>query len=159
MNIPVLEESIEIAAPPARVWALVGDPRRMPEWSSQVDSTRLATGHEEVGLGARLTNRNVLGELAWITHAEVVRFAPGHEIAFRIEENWSIWSFTLTPSPGGGTTLTQRREAPDGLSAYSLQAQDTWLGGQQAFTETLRAGMAETLDRIRVAAETSVVAH
>lgn len=153
MTVPRLEKSIEIAASPDEVWTVVSDLRRMSEWSPQVDSTRLSTGHERVCLGARVTNRNVQGELAWITHAEVVRFDPGHEIAFRIEENWSVWSFTVSPSPTG-TVLTQRREAPDGLSASSLTAQDTWLGGQAAFTDTLRAGMAETLERVRVTVET-----
>lgn len=148
MSVPLLHESIEIASPPARVWELVSDLRRMAEWSPQVDSTRLATGHSDLGLGARLTNRNVQGELAWITHAEVVRFAPGQEIAFRIEENWATWSFTVSPT-AGGTLLTQRREAPDGLSPSSVQAQETWLGGQATFTDTLRAGMRETLAAIR----------
>lgn len=147
MHVPVLEQSIELAAAPAEVWGLVSDLRRMPEWSPQVESVRLATGHE-IGLGARVTNRNVLGELAWITHAEVVRFEAEREIAFRIEENWSIWSFTVTPAPTG-TRLTQRREAPDGLSPSSITAQETWLGGQAAFTQTLRDGMAETLEQIR----------
>ncbi|HSX68427.1 SRPBCC family protein [Nocardioides sp.] len=148
MNVPVLEQSIEIAAPPAEVWALVSDLRRMPEWSPQVESVRPSAGHETIGLGARVTNRNVLGELAWITHAEVVRFEGEREIAFRIEENWSVWSFTVAPSPAG-TRLTQRREAPNGLSPSSITAQETWLGGQAAFTQTLRDGMAETLERIR----------
>ena len=152
MSVPILEASIEIAVPPARAWELVSDLRRMAEWSPQVDSTRLSTGHSELGLGTRLTNRNVQGELAWITHAEVVRFVPGREIAFRIEENWATWSFTVSPT-AGGTLLTQRREAPDGLSPSSVQAQETWLGGQATFTATLRAGMRETLEAIRRALE------
>ena len=32
----LIEGSVEIAAPPATVWALVSDLRRMPEWSPQV---------------------------------------------------------------------------------------------------------------------------
>lgn len=152
MSVPVLDASIEIAVPPARAWELVSDLRRMAEWSPQVDSTRLATGHSDLGLGTRLTNRNVQGELAWITHAEVVRYVPGREIAFRIEENWATWSFTVSPTPGG-TLLTQRREAPDGLSPSSVHAQETWLGGQATFTDTLRAGMRETLEAIRRALE------
>jgi uncharacterized protein YndB with AHSA1/START domain len=152
MNVPTLEESIEIAASPAEVWALVSDPRRLKEWSPQVDSTRLADGHDDITVGTRLTNRNVQGELAWITHAEVVRLQPGREIAFRIEENWSVWSFLVEPT-AAGVRLTQRREAPEGLSPSSVQAQETWLGGQAAFTETLRAGMSETLHGIRAVVE------
>lgn len=154
MNVLTLEESIEIASSPTKVWALVSDPRRLREWSPQVDSTRLADGHDGIAVGARLTNRNVLGELAWITHAEVVRFEPGREIAFRIEENWSVWSFLVEPAPAG-TLLTQRREAPEGLSPSSVQAQETWLGGQAAFTETLRDGMRQTLERIQQTVEAS----
>lgn len=155
MDIPTLEESIEIAASPAEVWALVSDPRRLKEWSPQVDSTRLADGHDEIAVGTRLTNRNVLGELAWITHSEIVRLEPGREIAFRIEENWSVWSFLVEPSPNGAR-LTQRREAPEGLSPSSVQAQETWLGGQARFTVTLRDGMRQTLAAIRDSLEQAV---
>ena len=148
MSVPTLTASIEIAVSPTQVWEVVSDLRRMREWSPQVESTRLTDGHDAVALGTRLTNRNVQGELAWITHAEVVRFDPGHEIAFRIEENWSVWSFAVEASPAG-TRLTQRREAPEGLSPSSVQAQDLYLGGQEQFTARLRAGMRETLEGIR----------
>lgn len=67
---------------------------------------------------ARLRARH--GELRWTTHGEVVRLATEREVAFRIEENWVIWSFRLQPLPGGGTRLTQSRETPDGLSPLSL---------------------------------------
>ena len=148
----LLEDSIEIDAPPDRVWALVGDVCRMAQWSPQVTSTRLRTGYDEVALGAEFTNRNRQGELEWITHGRVVELEPGRRIAFRIEENWVVWSFTLEPA-GGGTRLVQRREAPDGISELSLELTDGFLGGQEAFTATLRAGMRQTLEAIRAAAE------
>ena len=56
-----LEDSIEIAADRARVWALVSDVRRMHEWSPQVLSTRIKS--DEVGLGTDFTNLNQHGEL------------------------------------------------------------------------------------------------
>ena len=118
----MLERSIEIAATPARVWELVSDVCRMPEWSPQVTSTRLRRGHDRCALGAQFTNRNRHGELEWTTHAQIVRFAPERELAFRIEENWAIWSFHLEPAGADGTLLTQRRETPDGISDLSLQA-------------------------------------
>lgn len=150
---PLLEESIEIAAPPASVWALVSDVRRMPDWSPQVTSTRLRAGFETVELGAQFTNRNIHGELEWTTRAEVVRFTPEQELAFRVEDNWAIWSFQLAPAEGGGTVLTQRRELPDGLSDISKELTDGFLGGQAAFTESQVAGMRETLEAIKAAAE------
>ena len=147
----VLEQSIDIDAPPAHVWDLVHDVTRMPEWSPQVVSTRLRNGFDEVALGAEFTNLNKQGEMEWVTHGEVVCFEPERELAFRIQENWVVWSFRLDPTDSG-TRLTQRRDTPEGISDLSLELTDGFLGGQEAFTETLRAGMRQTLERIRDAA-------
>ena len=152
MNAPDLRESVHIAASPERVWALVSDVRRMPDWSPQVDSTRLREGFDSVGLGAQFTNRNSDGELVWTTHAEVVRFEPGREIAFRIQENWVIWSLAITPEQGG-VELVQRRETPDGISDLSLELTNGFMGGVEAFTTSMSAGMRQTLERIRAEAE------
>lgn len=149
---PLLEDSIEIDAPVAAVWALVGDVRRYPEWSPQVASTRLRGGAEDVALGVQFTNLNRAGELEWKTSAEVVRFTPERELAFRVAENWVIWSFALEPS-GDGSRLTQRREVPDGLSELSIELTDGFMGGQAAFTAATRAGMRQTLEGIKAAAE------
>ncbi len=152
MSAPSLMDSVHIAAPTERVWALVSDVCRMPDWSPQVDSTRLRAGFESVGLGTQFTNRNSLGDLVWTTHAEVVLFAPGRELAFRVEENWVIWSFTVTPD-GAGSVLTQRREAPDGISDLSLELTNGFMGGVEEFTASMRAGMRLTLERIKAEAE------
>ena len=149
---PLLVQAVGIRAVPQTVWELVSDVRRMAEWSPSVESTRLSEGFERVELGAWFTNRNRHGELVWTTHAEVVRFEPGRALAFRVDENWAVWSFTLTPTENG-TLLTQRRETPDGISDLSRELTDGFLGGQAAWTDTLLAGMRETLDRIKAAAE------
>ena len=149
----VLEHSIEIDASPTRVWELVSDVRRMPEWSPQVRSTRLRQGHDSIKLGAEFTNLNGQGDLKWTTHGEIVRFAPGREVAFRIVENFAIWSFRLDPTDQGGTRLVQRRDTPDGISDLSLELTEGFLGGQAAFTQSLHAGMEQTLQRIKDAAE------
>lgn len=149
---PLLEQSVEISAPVAHVWTLVSDVCRMPDWSPQVTSTRLRSGFETVEQGTQFTNRNIHGELEWTTHAEVVKFSPESEVAFRVEENWAIWSFLLSPTDAG-TLLTQRRELPDGLSELSRELTDGFMGGQDAFTESQLAGMRETLEAIKAAAE------
>jgi len=151
-EVPVLESTIEIAAPGPRVWELVSDVRRMHEWSPQVTSTRLRSGYDEVALGAQFINRNRLGELEWTTHAEIVRFDPERELAFRVEENWVIWSFVLEPTVVG-TRLTQRRETPEGISDLSHELTEGFLGGQEAFTVSMRDGTAQTLAAIKAAAE------
>jgi hypothetical protein len=57
-------------------------------------------------------NANREGELALKTHGTVVSFDPGCELAFRMEENWAIWSFRIEETEHGTAVLTQRREAP-----------------------------------------------
>ncbi|WP_182377362.1 SRPBCC family protein [Nocardioides sp. WS12] len=146
-----LEQSIRINATPARVWELVSDVCRMPEWSPQVTSTRLRSGFD-LGLGAEFTNRNREGELEWTTHAEIVRFDPEKELSFKVVENWAIWTFRLE-ADGEGTLLTQTRDTPDGLSDLSKELTDGFFGGQDPFLATLTAGMQQTLERIKAAAE------
>ena len=151
-RVPWLVETIEIEAPAAVVWALIQDVRRMADWSPQVQSTRLSDGATEVAQDVRFTNANRQGELEWKTHATVVRFDDERELAFRIEENWAIWSFRLEETGRHTTLLTQEREAPEGISDVSRDLTNAYLGGQEVFTDTLRAGMRETLAAIRDAA-------
>lgn len=148
---PLLEESIEVVATPQRVWELVSDLPRMAQWSPTVTSMKVY-GDEPIGLGTRTSNRNQDGELVWQTHAEVVGFEPPTEIAFRVEENWVIWSFSMAPSEAG-TTLVQRRAAPDGISEISLELTNAFMGGVAKYQEGLRVSMRATLERIKTEAE------
>jgi len=145
-----LERSIEIAASPAQVWALVSDLPRMASWSPQVVRSTVKGG---VRQGARFRNLNRQGPLFWPTNGKVVRFEPHRDFAFRIAENRVIWSFELEPTADGGTRVTQRRETPDGISKLSLGLTKVVLGGVDGFTERLRDGMGETLDRLKAEAE------
>ena len=159
---PLVEVGLDVGAPPAVVWDLVRDPRRMAEWSPQVRSSSLVDAADvdapdvdrDIGVGTRFVNVNEEGaDLEWTTHGVVVRFDPLREVAFRIEENWAVWSLNLQPIAGGGTRLVERRETPEGLSELALDLTDAFMGGQRLFTRNLRAGMHETLLRIREAAE------
>lgn len=147
---PLIEESIDIAAQPVAVWALVTDLPRMASWSPQV--LRTIVRQRPVGHGTSTINLNRRGALVWPTRSEVVRFEPHSEFAFRIKENRSIWSFSLAPTETG-TRLTQRRTAPDGLSAVSGMLTKTVLGGQRTFQTELREGMRQTLARIKAEVE------
>ena len=149
---PLLEETVEIDATPAQVWAAISDVRRMARWSPQVMRT-FVRGGGAVRLDTRTVNLNRRGLLVWPTQAKVVRVEPHREFALRIRENLTIWSFTLEPTDAGGTRITQRRETPQGISSVSLRLTDAVLGGQKSFTAELREGMRQTLDRIKADAE------
>ncbi|HEY1134959.1 MAG TPA: SRPBCC family protein [Nocardioides sp.] len=144
-----LEATTDIAASPAQVWALVSDLPRQAEFSDQVVRTIVPGG---VRLGATMININRQGWKFWPTTAKVVRFDPQREIAFRVRENRTVWSYRLVPTQEG-TTLVHRRETPDGVSGLSLNLTKYVLGGVPGFTRELREGMATTLGRIKSAAE------
>jgi uncharacterized protein YndB with AHSA1/START domain len=146
-----LEATIDVDAPPAEVWAMVSDIERMASWSPQVVRTTIKGGG--VQQGTKFSNLNRQGPLFWPTKGKVVRFEPHRDFAFRIAENRTVWSFQLEPLPGGGTRVTQRRELPDGISNLSLVLTKVALGGVDKFTERLREGMRETLERIKAEAE------
>ncbi|MFT4289416.1 SRPBCC family protein [Nocardioides sp.] len=146
-----LQTTITIEATPAQVWALVTDVKRMNEWSPQVVKTVVLGG--PLRLGTRFVNLNRQGWKRWPTTAKVVRFQPHADFAFRVTENGTIWSFQLGPTDDGGTLVTHRRETPNGISALSRVLTKVALGGQEPFVAELRAGMAQTLARVKAEAE------
>jgi uncharacterized protein YndB with AHSA1/START domain len=147
---PLLEESVEVDAPPAKVWSLVTDLPRMSQWSPQVVRTMVRGG--PVQLGTRAININRRGVLVWPTRTKVVAFEPHREFAFRVKDNRTIWSFTLEPTETG-TRVTQRRRAPEGISDVSIKLTKVALGGQETFTRELRDGMRQTLARVKAESE------
>lgn len=150
-DVAPLEATIEIDAPPAKVWALVSDPRNFARWSPQTAKTFVRGG--EVKVGAKMFNLNRKGLLVWPTQAMVTDFEPERLFAFKVRENWTTWSFALTPNATGGTTVVQRREAPKGISDLSVNLTQRFLGGVEEFTEELERGMAQTLSKIKADAE------
>lgn len=146
-----IESSIEIDAPPARVWEVVSEVRNAPQWSSQAVKV-LALGGRTTK-GTRALNINKSGRLIWPTTSRVVEFEPGRRIANRVTENTSVWAFELEPTPAGGTRLTERRETPTGTSALSDFLVDKIFGGQKSFTSDLDQGVSTSLQRIKTLAE------
>lgn len=149
-DVAPIEATIDIAAPPAKVWALVSDLRNMARWSPQTVKSFL---RGQNGPGARFININRLGVLVWPTQTKVVRFEEGTEIAWRVKENFTIWSLRLEPTADGGTRVVQTREAPDGISDVSVSLTKVAFGGVPKFTRTLEADMARTLAQIKAEAE------
>ena len=151
-NVPTIEESIEIDAPPAKVWALVSELKNMPRWSPQTAKS-FVRGGGPTKAGSKLFNINRRGLLVWPTQSQVVRFEPEQEIAWRVKENYTIWSYTLEPGASGATKLTSRREAPKGISDVSVRLTNLAMGGTDGFAAELKRDMATTLSKIKADAE------
>lgn len=144
-----LKAAIDIDAPVEKVWHIVSDLKRMGEWSPM---TRMMRVSGPIGVGTKTFNLNKHGWRVWPTTSTVVRYEPNKQIAFRINENRTIWSYELD-SDGHSTTVTERREAPEGTSKVSQFLVKYFMGGEKPFQGTLTAGMDATLARIKSEAE------
>lgn len=149
-DVAPISASIEIAAPPAQVWAQVSDLRNMAKWSPQTAKSFLRGDN---GLGARFFNINRKGLLVWPTQTKIVRFEKDTEIAWRVKENFTVWSLRLEPTADGGTKVTSTREAPDGISDVSVKLTKAVFGGVPKFTDQLRTDMGQTLAKIKATVE------
>ena len=146
-----IESSIEIDAPPARVWEVISDVRNAPQWSSQ--AVKVITPGGRTTKGTWALNINKRGPVFWPTTSRVVEFEPGRRFANRISENTPIWVFELEPTANGGTRLTERREVPEGLTFISKFLTDKLFGGQPSFTSEMGEGVSLSLQRIKTLVE------
>ena len=149
--IPPIEASIHIDAPPARVWQIVSDQRRMNEWSPETFRQKFFGG--EVGVGTRSLNLNKRKGFFWPTASRITEFVPEQRLAFRVYGPGDVWSYDLEPN-GAGTTVTERRELLGGRrTLISKITAALALGGIDEHDVELVAGMETTLARIKAEAE------
>ncbi|MFI5780964.1 SRPBCC family protein [Nocardia sp. NPDC051570] len=144
-----LEATIEIAAPPERVWAVLSDLKRMPEFSPST-VRMIPLGRPRAGTWTINLNRD--GRKYYPTTSRIVRFEPDRAFTFRMIENGTVWSYTLEPT-SGGTRVVERRDVPIGVRKPVRMMIDAVLGGEQIFEQGLIDGMNATLARIKTAAE------
>ncbi|BBX72137.1 SRPBCC family protein [Mycobacterium shinjukuense] len=149
MVAPLLQTQIDIDAPPSKVWALISDLRRMPQWSPQC---RWMKQFGALRPGTRTLNVNRRNRLFWPTTCTVVEVIPERKLAFRVDTNRTVWSYELEPV-GEGTRLTESRHAENGVSAFSSMSVNVFLGGTDHFERELVDGMDTSLVRIKAAAE------
>lgn len=147
---PLLQASIDIDAPPAQVWTLISDFKRMPQWSPQC---RWMRQFGPLRTGTRTLNFNRRGRLFWPTTSTIVEVIPEKKLAFRVDTNRTVWSYELEPH-GEGTRLTESRHAENGVTAFSSMTVNTVMGGTEDFERELVEGMNTTLANIKAAAET-----
>lgn len=145
-----IEATIDIDASPADVWTVVSDLRRMGEWSPQCKKMIIRGG--EVKQGTRTININRQGWKVWPTRSYVKVFEPEKQLALKIAENGTIWTYELEPT-ATGTRVTEHRTAPHGVSQLSNVLTKNVLGGTENFEADLEKGMQQTLARIKAAVE------
>ena len=138
--------TIDVSAAPEDVWRFVTDVVALSRRSPQV--LRTAVVPAPVRLGSWMFNVNHSGWRVWPTSARVVRYSPFEDFAFRMNENFTVWSYRLEAIEGG-TRIVHRRETPQGISAPVRAAIPLMFGGDSAFTAELLEGMAQTLEALK----------
>jgi uncharacterized protein YndB with AHSA1/START domain len=151
MTAPLLQAQVDIKAPVSKVWALVSDFRRMPQWSPQC---RLMRPLGPVRQGTRTVNLNRRNLMFWPTTSTVVEMIPEQKLAFRVNANNTIWSYELQPIPEG-TRVIESRHAENGVKPVSSMAVNTLFGGTANFERELVDGMNASLAKIKATAENS----
>jgi uncharacterized protein YndB with AHSA1/START domain len=146
---PLLRAQVDIDASPAKVWALVSDLRLMPQWSPQCT---LMKPFGPLRPGTRTVNVNRRNYLFWPTTSRITEVVPERKLAFRVNENNTVWSYELEPTTTG-TRLIETRHAENGVKPVSNLLVNAVMGGVPSFERELVDGMNASLSRIKAAAE------
>jgi polyketide cyclase/dehydrase/lipid transport protein len=150
--------TVHIDAPPEAVYELIADVTRTAEFSPEIQRCTWLDGATGPAAGARFeaVNKATRGP-AWKNRPVVTAAQRGREFAFSRTEKFSgtlVWRYQLEPD-GSGTRLTESYEVTRPISRLGWFIIDRLFGCHDRRTE-LRAGMDQTLQRIRETAERDV---
>ena len=143
-----------VAASPERVWALLTDFSRMPEWSPElVRMVPLKPGGLRIGQWYLGVNRRKAA--VWPTRSVVSALEPGRTVAWDTTSSGARWIWELSPEGADGTStrVVHRRPVPRGVTAMSKVFAPLFLGGNEGHADELEQGMARTVARLKAAAE------
>jgi uncharacterized protein YndB with AHSA1/START domain len=142
-----ISATIEMKADPEVVWQVVSDLRRMPEFSPEL---RKAYVVGKPGVGANIIGINRRKLAVWPTTSKVVRWEPGHAVAWRTRESGATWVYELEETPAG-TQVTGRRVLPRFTLGTSVLGPA--IGGAAGHDRELAEGIRTTLERIKATVE------
>jgi uncharacterized protein YndB with AHSA1/START domain len=140
-----------VDAAPERVWDLLTDFGRLAEWSPEtVRMLPMKPGGLRLGQWYLGINRRKA--VVWPTRSVVAVLESGRTLAWDTRSSGARWVWELTPA-GQSTRVVHRRPVPLSLTALSKVFAGAFLGGGEGHADELEAGMAQTLARLKAAAE------
>jgi len=155
--VSTLTETIEVAATPEAVWALVSDLPGMGRLSPEATGGTWVKGATGPAVGARFKGSNRNGWRRWSTTSTVTEAVPGRDFGFRVRYAGlpvSVWHFDIEATPAG-CRVTQTWT--DERSALLRRSGGVATGVRDRETHN-REGMRTTLQRVKTAAEVTMEA-
>ena len=102
--------SVDVAASPSQVWAVLADQTRVGEWSHEAVGARWLDGADKAVPGARFEGRSRARIFRWRRPCLITTAEADRRIVWRtrggLGHDSTQWSFTLEPLPRG-TRITQ----------------------------------------------------
>ena len=147
--------SLRMQARPEDVYALVADVTRMPEFSPEIVECTWLDGATGPAVGARFKGRNKMPNRPAFSNKPVVTVTdPGREFAFARTEPFGgtvEWRYRFEPD-GDGTMVTESYEVTKPVSRVGWFLIGVLFARKDRRSD-LRAGMEQTLERMRAVAE------
>lgn len=118
---PTVEVSIDIEAPPARVWELVTDINLPAKFQSEFVGGEWLD--EPGAVGSRFLGRNERRDASWETTSWVVEHVPEKAFGWAVsdpDQPGAVWTYRLEPTDDGTRLVYHRRLGPgsSGLTGY-----------------------------------------
>jgi len=146
-----LRADATIDAPADRVWDLLTDLSQMPDWSPElVRMVPLKRGGLREGQWYLGINRRKA--VVWPSRSVVAVVEPGRSLAWDTKSSGARWIWELIPE-GDRTRVVHRRPVPRALTPIGKVFAASFLGGADEHADELEAGMAQTVSRLKAAAE------
>lgn len=126
---------IVIDAPPARVFGIIADPRRHPEFDGSGTVRRTVSGPDRLALGARFGVLMRMRVPYRVTNT-VTEFEEGRRIAWRhLARN--VWRYELAELADGRTEVTETADFRPAIHLPIIRALGAVRGGQVAIAKSL----------------------
>ncbi len=158
-DLPSLEVSLTVAAPPERVWALASDVTRVGDWGAECVRAEWVDGAYGPAVGSRFVGHQVREDRKWETTSTVIESEPGVSFAWAVEDPANAaatWRYRLTSDGSGGTVLSYRvvmGPGPSGVTAVIAELPDLEERIIASRLKELERNMTATLEAIKRAAE------
>lgn len=131
----IISRSIVIQAPAERIFEILADPRRHPDFDGSGSVRGAISGPERLSMGAKF-GMDMRLVVRYRISSQVKEFDEGRRIAWA-HIGGHRWRYELQPLADGSTRVTETFDATTARSARALKLMDAYNRNTRAIEETL----------------------